>query len=50
MSAFLWYRSQCSESERLELECLYSIDHRVKDAILINGMLIRPQQIEGVVP
>ena len=50
LSAFLWYRSQCSESERLELECLYSIDHRVKDAILINGMLCRPQKIEGPVP
>ena len=50
LSAFLWYRSQCSESERRELECLYSIDHRGKDIILINGMLIRPQRIEGVVP
>ena len=46
LSAFLWYRSQCSESERRELECLYSIDHRGKDTILINGMLIRPQRIE----
>ena len=45
LSAFLWYRSQCSESERRELECLYSIDHRGKDIILINGMLIRPQRI-----
>ena len=49
LSAFLWYRSQCSESERRELECLYSIDHRVEDAILINGMLSRPQRI-GPVP
>ena len=50
LSAFLWYRSQCSESECWELECLYSIDHRVNDAILINGMLSRPQRIEGPVP
>ena len=50
LSAFLWYRSQCSESERRELECLYSIDHRGKDTIIINGMLVRPQRIEGVVP
>ena len=50
LSAFLWYRSQCSESERRELECLYSIAHRGKDTILINGMLSRPQKIEGPVP
>ena len=39
LSAFLWYRSQCSESERRELECLYSIDHRVKDAMRIEGVV-----------
>ena len=41
LSAFLWYRAQCRE-----LECLYSIDHRGKDTLLINGMRIRPQRIE----
>ena len=48
LSAFLWYRSQCSESERWELECLYSVNHRVEDAILFNGMLSRPQRIGPV--
>ena len=49
LSAFLWYCSQCSESEKLEPECLYSIEHRVKD-IVINGMLMRPQRTENFVP
>ena len=50
LAAFLRYRAQCSESERRELECLYSIDHRGNDIILINGMRIRPQRIEDGVP
>ena len=50
LSAYLSYRVECSESERWEFDCLYSIDHLMKDDIIINGMLIRPQKIEGVVP
>ena len=50
LSAFLWYRSQCSETEKVELECLYSIKHRLKDTIVIEGMLVRPQQIGEPVP
>ena len=50
LSAYLSYRVECSESERWEFDCLYSIDHLMKDEIIINGMLIRPQKIEGVVP
>ena len=50
LSAFLGYRSQCSESEKFELECLYSIEHRVKDTIVIHGILMRPQRTEDPVP
>ena len=50
LSAFLGYRSQGSESEKFELECLYKIDHRVEEVMFINGMLRRPQRIEGPAP
>ena len=50
LAAFLWYRAQCSESERRELECLYRIDHRDPYTSLNDGMPVGHQRIEGVVP
>ena len=50
LSAYLSYRVDCSESERWEFDCLYSIDHLMKDEIIIDGLLIRPQMMGPVVP
>ena len=36
--------------EALEVANLYQIEHRICETIVVNGMLVRPQRMPGLVP
>ena len=50
LGAFLMYKQQCTAAEAEALKDLYTIEHRKRDFVIIDGQMVEPQKIGPPIP